>query len=129
MKGEPKSEQAAVTASDSEVYEASHFVPKLFMQSVNAAVEADSSPHVFNDDRNPALCSLQSSANPLPKTHTTLTNLQHMFLCVCACVCGDMLSHSDYIYLVKCGFERLEHNFFCLCCALCESSLMHKRNT
>lgn len=38
MREEPKSEQAAVIGCDSEVYEASHFVPKLFMQSVNAAV-------------------------------------------------------------------------------------------
>lgn len=38
MREEPESEQAAVIGSDSEVYEASHFVPKLFMQSVNAAV-------------------------------------------------------------------------------------------
>lgn len=38
MRGEPKSEKAAVVGSDSEVRKASHFVPKLFMQSVNAAV-------------------------------------------------------------------------------------------
>lgn len=42
IKEEPKSGQAAVTGSDSEVYEASHFVPKLFMQSVNVAVLDDS---------------------------------------------------------------------------------------
>lgn len=38
MSEEPESEQAAAIACDSEVYETSHFVPKLFMQSVNAAV-------------------------------------------------------------------------------------------
>lgn len=38
MSEESKSEQASVIGSDSEVYEASHFVPKLFIQSVNAAV-------------------------------------------------------------------------------------------
>lgn len=46
------------------------------------------------------------------RRRTQLTNLQHMFLCVCVCagevcvcLCGDMLSHSDY--LVECGFELL----------------------
>lgn len=77
--------QAAVICSDSEVYEASHFVPKLFMQSVNAAVWADSSPHVFNDDRNPVLCSLLCSTNPSEEIHTALTKLQHMLLCVSVC--------------------------------------------
>lgn len=38
MREELKSEQAPVIGSDSEVYEASQFAPKLFMQSVNAAV-------------------------------------------------------------------------------------------
>lgn len=103
MRGKPKSEQAAVTASDSEVYEASHFVPKLFMQSVNAAVEADSSLHVFNDDRNPALCSPQSSANPLPKTHTTHKSAAHVSVCVhvlvkYACVCVEICSHTVIIW-------------------------------
>lgn len=53
---EPKSELAAVIGSESGVYKASHFVPKLFMQSVNDAVKADTSLHVFNDDSNPAPC-------------------------------------------------------------------------
>lgn len=69
IREEPKSDQAAVIGGDSEVYEASHFVPKLFMQSVNAAVLAESSPHVFGDDRNPAICSPRSSANPSRETH------------------------------------------------------------
>lgn len=69
IREEPKSDQAAVIGGDSEVYEASHFVPKLFTQSVNAAVLAESSPHVFGDDRNPAICSPRSSANPSRETH------------------------------------------------------------
>lgn len=76
-----KSEQAAVVGSDSGVYKASHFVPKLFMQSVNAAVEADTSPRVFNDDSDPALCSLPSSANPSPNTYATVRKLRQQLQC------------------------------------------------
>lgn len=79
MRVEPKSEQTAVISSDSEVYEASHFVFKLFMQSVNAAVWADTSPRVFDDDRNPVFCSLLSSLNPSQEGHAALS--PHVHVC------------------------------------------------
>lgn len=87
IREEPKSDQAAVIGGDSEVYEASHFVPKLFMQSVNAAVLAESSPHVFGDDRNPAICSPRSSANPSRETHRASKAPAVPFVRTRVCVC------------------------------------------
>lgn len=69
---ELESEQAAAIGGDSEVYEASRFVPKLFMQSVNAAVLSDSTPHMFSGKRNPVTCSPLASANPSQATHQDL---------------------------------------------------------
>lgn len=46
IREELKTDKAAVVGSDSEVYETSHFVPKLFMQSVSAAVLVDSARFV-----------------------------------------------------------------------------------
>lgn len=86
MREEPKSEQAAVIDSDSGVYEASHFVPKLFMQSVNAAVWAGSSPRVFSDDKNPALLSGLSTANPSQEPRATLAKPRHVWAWACTSV-------------------------------------------
>lgn len=46
IREELKTDKAAVIGGDSEVYETSHFVPKLFMQSVSAAVLVDSARFV-----------------------------------------------------------------------------------
>lgn len=86
IREELKTDKAAVIGGDSEVYETSHFVPKLFMQSVSAAVLVDSARFVCaSDDRNPAKCSPLSSERERESASMGACVLSLASLRLCGC--------------------------------------------